>query len=396
MPDRRATLAAVVSLTLAITTVRTADGQVVGPGTPLCSRSAVIPIAPPTIAMPDESASAAITRFSFIAYGDTRGPYDGRALQPDHEKVVEAMIAAIKARAQGPDAIRFVVQTGDAVTDGRIAEQWNASYNPLINRITVGAEVPYFLSVGNHDVTSFPIVTSPERIIGLCNYFAANARLIPPEGSPRRLSGYPTYGFGYGNTFVLAFDTAIPDDTLQFSWVKAQLEKLDRRRFPNVVIVVHQPPLSSGPHGGALIEPATATLRSFYMPLFRQHHVRLILSGHDHLFEHWVERYRDSSGAHRLDEIVTGGGGAPAYAYKGEPDLRDYLAEGSVDQLKVEHLVRPSPDARRNPLHFVMITVDGDELRVEVVGVDRGKGFSPYGNRATMSLSDPPPPTDRP
>jgi len=108
MPDRRATLAAVVSLTLVVTTVRTADGQVVGLGTPRCSRSAVIPIAPPTIAMPDESASAAITRFSFIAYGDTRGPYDGRALQPDHEKVVEAMIAATKARAHGPDAIRFL------------------------------------------------------------------------------------------------------------------------------------------------------------------------------------------------------------------------------------------------------------------------------------------------
>ena len=224
MPDRRATLAAVVSLTLAVTTVRIADGQIVGPGAPHCPRSAVIPIAPPAIAMPDESASAAITRFSFIAYGDTRGPYDGRALQPDHEKVVEGMLAAIKARANGPDAIRFVVQTGDAVTDGRIAEQWNASYNPLINRITVGAEVPYFLSVGNHDVTSFPIVTSPDRIAGLCNYFAANARLIPPEGSPHRLNGYPTYGFGYGNTFVLAFDTAIPDDTLQFFWVKAQLE----------------------------------------------------------------------------------------------------------------------------------------------------------------------------
>src|SRR4029078_7116329 len=146
LPDHRGTLAAVVSLTLAVTPARIADGQIAGSGAPNCSPSAVIPIAPAAVALPDEPASAAITRFSFIAYGDTRGLYDGRALQPDHEKVVEGILAAIKARANGPDAIRFVVQTGDAVTDGRIAEQWNASYNPLINRITVAAERAYVLS----------------------------------------------------------------------------------------------------------------------------------------------------------------------------------------------------------------------------------------------------------
>jgi hypothetical protein len=68
-------------------------------------------------------------------------------------------------------------------------------------------------------------------------------------------------------------------------------------------VFVHQPPISSGPHGGPLVEPASAALRFYYMPVFREHNVRLVLSGHDHLFEHWVERYRDSTGAHRLDHI---------------------------------------------------------------------------------------------
>ena len=53
--------------------------------------------------------------------------------------------------------------------------------------------------------------------------------------------------------------------------------------------------------------------------MFRQYHVRLLLTGHEHLFEHWVERYVDASGPHRMDEIVSGGGGAPLYAYVGEP-----------------------------------------------------------------------------
>ena len=299
------------------------------------------------------------------------------------------MLAAIKSRANGPEPVRFVLQTGDAVTDGRIAAQWAVSYNPLINRLTVGAEVAYYLAVGNHDVSDAPFATSPERRVGLCNYFAANARLIPPEGSPHRLKNYPSFGFGYGNTFFLTFDTAIADDTLQFSWVKSELARLDRGRYPNIVVFVHQPPISSGPHGGPRVEPATTILRFFYMPLFRQHHVRIVFSGHDHLFEHWVERYRDSAGAHRLDQIVTGGGGAPPYGYAGEPDLREYAGEAGAEQLSVEHLVRPSADARKNPLHFVVVSVNGPDIRVEVVGVDRGRGFAPYEGGSSTVLADP-------
>ena len=235
-----------------------------------------------------------------------------------------------------------------------------------------------------------PVVDSPERLLGLCNYFAANALLIPAEGSADRLNGYPAYGFGFGNTFFLTFDSNVADDMTQYSWVKAELQRIDRRRYPNVIVFVHQPPISSGPHGGPRVEPASATLRTFFMPLFRQHHVRLVLSGHDHLFEHWVERYRDSSGVYRLDQIVSGGGGAPPYAYVGEPDLHDYLDDGRPEQLKVEHLVRPARIARASPLHFLIFTVDGQEIRVEVVGVDRGRGFAPYEHGAAKTvLSDP-------
>src|SRR5205823_2911193 len=142
--------------------------------------------------------------------------------------------------------------------------------------------------------------------------------VIPPDGSPRRLSGYPTYAAGYGNTFIISFDSNIAADSAQYEWVRRQLEGLDRRRYINVVVFCHQPAFSSGPHGGSIVEPATAVIRSKYMPLFRKHHVRLFFSGHEHLFEHWVERYQDAGRSFRLDHIVSGGGGAPLYAYQGE------------------------------------------------------------------------------
>ena len=346
------------------------------------------PTLAPRVPLPPEAATASLTRFSFIAYGDTRGRHDGTAIQAEHQLVIESMLATIARAANGPDPVRFVVQSGDAVMNGAFAAQLDVSYIPLINRLTQEAGVPYFLAVGNHDVGNAAEQLHPSRADGLRNYFAANANLIPSESSPRRLRGYPTFAFGYANTFFIAFDSGIPDDAEQLAWVKSQLAGLDRRRYVNVALVFHHPPFSSGPHGGATLERQAASIRTKWMPLFRQHHVRLLLTGHEHLYEHWVERYTDAAGAHRMDQIVSGGGGAPLYSYTGEPDLRAYLRSDSAAKLSVEHLARPSSDPGANPFHYVVVHVDGAQLSLEVIGVDWGRGFAPYRSNAAK-LSTP-------
>ena len=85
----------------------------------------------------------------------------------------------------------------------------------------------------------------------------------------------------------------------------------------------------------------------------------MTLTGHEHFYEHWVERYHDATGTHRMDHIVTGGGGAPLYSYQGEPSTRDLIAAG----------------------------VDGDNIQLEVIGVDWGRGFAPYRS-AKLQLGD--------
>src|SRR5262249_25541135 len=157
--------------------------------------------------------------------------------------VIDSMLAQIK-KLQGTDyPVKFVLQSGDAVQNGREVKQWNASFVPLINRLTTQGGVPYFLTPGNHEAT-----TTPE---GMKNYLNAVSALNPSEGSPRRLSGYTTFSFGYGNTFVIALDANIAGDEKQFQWVKAQLEGLDRNRYVNVIVFCHHAPFSSGPHGGS-------------------------------------------------------------------------------------------------------------------------------------------------
>lgn len=368
----------------------------------------VRPIEPPGTPLPSEAASAGVTRFSFIAYGDTRNtgaadvPGDGQIPNPEHSRVVDRMIARIHEDTSTPFPVRFVLQTGDAVVRGQNGAMWNVSFAPVVEKLTRGANIPYFFTAGNHDVTGMP-PGDPGRALGLYNTLTANSRLIPPEGSGRRLSGYPTYSFGFGNAFFLALDSNIASDTIQLAWVTDQLEHLDRARFNHVVVFFHHPVFSAGPHGGASgepvpgtglkapdrVEPQTAAIRSLYLPLFRKHHVRMVMAGHDHLFDHWVERYSADGMTYRMDSVVTGGGGAPTYRYAGEPDLRAYTAAGAAANVRVEHLSKPGLTAEQNPHHFVVIQVDGNRLSLEVVSAGPA-AYAPYGGRTKIDLNDAP------
>ena len=214
------------------------------PPAPLARIEAVRPIEPPSTPLPSEAASAGITQFSFVAYGDTRSsglpnvPGDGDILQQEHGRLVDRMLASVREHTSTPFPIRFVLQSGDAVLRGQDGKMWNVSFSPIVERFTRGADIPYFLSVGNHDVTTLP-QGDPGRAPGLHNSLTAMSKLIPPEGSPRRLSGYPTYAFGYGNAFVIAFDSNIASDQVQLAWVSDQLEHLDRARYHHVIAVFH-------------------------------------------------------------------------------------------------------------------------------------------------------------
>jgi hypothetical protein len=369
----------------------------------------VRPIDPPATPLPSETASAGVKRFSFIAYGDTRSggaadvPGDGQILQVEHSLVVDRMIARVRQSAFTPFPIRFALQSGDAVLRGQNAAAWNVSFSPIIERLTRAANIPFFFSVGNHDVTTMP-PGDPGRSLGLHNTLTAISKLIPPEGSPRRLSGYPTYSFGYGNAFFVAFDSNIAGDQLQLAWVADQLEHLDRARFPHVFVFFHHPPFSAGPHGGASaapmpgtgakapdrLEPQSAAIRNLYMPLFRNHHVTMTIAGHDHLLDHWVERYSSGGTTFRMDAIVTGGGGAPSYRYAGEPDLRAYTTAAANEDVRVEHLLKPGSTPEENPHHFIVVQVDGDRLSLEVVGVGP-EDYAPYpGGRSKIDLTGEP------
>src|SRR6266571_6508758 len=120
-------------------------------------------IAPATRPLPPEEASASVTRFSYLVYGDTRGRRDGIDVQYEHSLVVDGVLEAIKRLEATDYPVRFIMQTGDAVFNGGDPHQWNTSFVGLINRLTTEGGVPYFLAPGNHDVTTAPAPDDPGR-----------------------------------------------------------------------------------------------------------------------------------------------------------------------------------------------------------------------------------------
>lgn len=164
-----------------------AAARQITPQTPPAPWIAVHPIEPPAAPLPSEAASAQVTRFAVIAYGDTRSsgvadvPGDGQILHPEHSRLVDRMIARINEARATPFLIRFVLQSGDAVLRGMSAPMWNVSFSPIIERLTRGANIPYFFSVGNPDVTTMP-PGDPGRALALHNTLTAMSSSFHQKG----------------------------------------------------------------------------------------------------------------------------------------------------------------------------------------------------------------------
>ena len=99
--------------TAAAQTPQTAQTQA-----PLTDNVPVNAIKAPRNPLPSEEASANVTKFSFLVYGDTRGRRDGLEQQYEHSMVVNAMVAQIKRLERTAYPVRFVLQSGDGVANG--------------------------------------------------------------------------------------------------------------------------------------------------------------------------------------------------------------------------------------------------------------------------------------
>jgi len=221
--------------------------------------------APDVTATPD-----AEVVFGFV--GDSRDGYD----------VWEQAAAQLAQRT--PDLLLF---SGDAVTVGITQHEWEEF---LGRAEALLATVPIVFAHGNHEVNSTP-------------YFAQFAMPGDQEN----------FGFDYGHAHVtVANDTpadpgALTGSTVDF--LRADFEASTAARWK--LLMHHQPMWSASNHGSNM------TLRAAWQPLVDQHHLDLVLNGHEHELELTKPLVGDavmSSMDNATVYLVGGGAGAELYA----------------------------------------------------------------------------------
>ena len=162
------------------------------------------------------------------------------------------MVTRIKALASTPFPSGSCCKRAMRCPTAPTARRGTSSYSPLVERITRErrrAVLPRGGQPRRRLRGRFATIRAAQHAVG--------ALPADPAGrSPRRLSGYPTFAFGYGHLFAIAIDSNIAADPVQLAWVTDQLEHLDRSRYRHVIAFFHHPPFSSGPHGGVAPGPA--------------------------------------------------------------------------------------------------------------------------------------------
>lgn len=197
--------------------------------------------------------------FRFVVYGDNR-------TQPLVHAAVLKRMEAFKAD--------FMIQTGDLVANGENIPQWDEYW-----RVTgpTLASLPIYPTLGNHERNGAP-------------YFQFFA--VPRD-----------YSFDYGDAHFVALDTnhTAPEIPAQMEWLKKDLAAHQKAAWR--VVFMHHTLYTCVDQPRRLIE--SEERRKYMLPVLKEGHVLLVLSGHDHNYQRHL--------AEGITFLVTGGGGAPLY-----------------------------------------------------------------------------------
>ncbi len=212
----------------------------------------------------------------------------------------------------------FIVNVGDVIkTPGDLTE-WSTFWE-----MSRPISVPYYLTVGNHDVSTR--VPESEKI------YKEQVHLPGKE---------LYYSFTAGNSLFIVLDTSLPDQEErvtgdQYAWLEGVLVHAEQK---HKFVFLHHPlyPVLRTEQGEGNGDDELTMERDRLEALFVKDGVDVVFAGHEHLYHRKT--------VDGIIHIITGGGGAPLYA--------DENSGGFY--------------------HFIVVTVDGDNVRGEVIDSNGG------------------------
>lgn len=244
---------------------------------------------------------------------------DNRTNPDKHQMVVDGI------RTHHP---AVVLNSGDMVAAGPEPLEWQLFFDIEGGLLSETVFVPV---MGNHELLGEGFFET---------FFDAPNAL---EGKPRN------YWLDLGLVGVVVIERYSTDWTepVYLEWLEASLQSLQDK--PWLFVSYHEPAYTFSSHGPWL------NAREYIHPLMKKYGVDLVISGHNHCYEHY--------NVEGIQYLVTGGGGAPLYGV--HPD------NGGTKE--TEMFVNGA-----TMHHFIVLDIDEHQLHANVVRADNLKTYEEF------------------
>jgi hypothetical protein len=284
---------------------------------------------------------------------------------PDYGLSERRMVRdAVYAEAKRSGAA-FIMNVGDmSAHDGRRPYHWeiflreNRVERPLLD------EIPYLPVIGNHENANDPVYGFPnyEAIFDYPRFYTVELR--------------DACLFVVDSNLLVDQKSYIPDDQQDElferwfvsrpgagapSWLE---EKLSSCNKPFKIVVMHHPMITCAKHSADWFDPANGRdleeKRKQLTGLLERQGVSVVMSGHDHSYQHNVLRKSRGGLIHFL---VGGGGGAPVRMVEsaGTRDAcRRYFKSVGMDVDFLNH---------QSIYHYYVIGINGGRMVIDVIEV---------------------------
>ncbi|XP_055811612.1 probable purple acid phosphatase 20 [Solanum dulcamara] len=223
---------------------------------------------------------------------------------------------------------------GDLSYADTLQPRWD-SFGRLVEPLA--SQRPWMVTQGNHEVEKIPVLHSQ-------SFTSYNARwLMPFEQSGSTSNLYYSFEVIGLHIIMLGSYTDFEPESAQYNWLKNDLNEVDRKKTPWLVVLVHAPWYNSNnAHQG---EYESYGMKSSMEDLLFKARVDIVFAGHVHAYERFTRVYNDKANNCGPIYITIGDGGnreGLASKYKDpKPEISNFreasFGHGELDVVNATH-----------------------------------------------------------